>query len=122
MQNTGIKHRGRKGEKRKIDLRIEAEDFGPIRSSKMEIKPLTVFIGPNNSGKSYAAMLVHSVFESCIPTLPREVPFFTRRRFFVERFDVHNILKEFPELKNQLMLIVCWRIFRYEKNSYLWKI
>lgn len=102
MPNTGIKHRSKEEEKKKIDLKIEVEDFGPISSSKIEIKPLTLFIGPNNSGKSYAAMLVHSVFESCIPTLPQGEHLFMRRRFFTESFNVHNILKGFPELKKQI--------------------
>ncbi|HHT9105542.1 MAG TPA: AAA family ATPase [Candidatus Wujingus californicus] len=105
MPNTGIKHRSKEEEKRKIDLKIGAEDFGPISGCKIALKPLTIFIGPNNSGKSYAAMLVHSVFESCIPTLHplhREGPLFMRRRFFTERLKVHDILKEFPELKKQI--------------------
>lgn len=51
-------------ERKKLDMKIEMEDFGPISSGKVTLKPLTVFIGPNNSGKSYAAMLIHSLFES----------------------------------------------------------
>ena len=37
------------------------KDFGPISSASISVKPLTVFIGPNNSGKSYAAKLLHSI-------------------------------------------------------------
>ena len=48
--------------KRKMVLYIK--DFGPITNSKLELKPLTVFVGPNNSGKSYAARMVHAVFHS----------------------------------------------------------
>lgn len=40
-------------------MRIEIQDFGPIREGAFTLKPLTVFIGPNNSGKSYAAMLAY---------------------------------------------------------------
>jgi len=50
--------------RKKLDLTIGIEDFGPISSGEITLKPLTVFIGPNNSGKSYAAMLIHSIFES----------------------------------------------------------
>lgn len=53
---------------KKIDLGFEIKDFGPIREGTIELKPLTIFIGPNNSGKSYVAMLIHSFFESFIPT------------------------------------------------------
>ena len=31
---------------------------------KVELKPLTVFVGPNNSGKSYVARLVHVIIRS----------------------------------------------------------
>lgn len=48
----------------KLDLEIEVRDFGPIRRGKISLKPLTVFVGPNNSGKSYAAMLIHSVLNA----------------------------------------------------------
>jgi predicted ATPase len=46
------------------DLKIGIKDFGSIAEGEIELKPLTVFIGPNNSGKSYAAMLLYSVLES----------------------------------------------------------
>ena len=44
--------------------KIEIQDFGPICEGVIEIKPLTIFIGPNNSGKSYGAMLIHSLYKS----------------------------------------------------------
>ncbi len=49
--------REKKEGRSKVELKIEAKDFGPISSAKITLKPLTLFIGPNNSGKSYAAML-----------------------------------------------------------------
>lgn len=48
----------------KIDLKINIENFGPISKGNVELKPLTIFVGPNNSGKSYAAMLIHSILSS----------------------------------------------------------
>jgi len=44
------------------DCNVEIENFGPIFEGKISIKPLTIFIGSNNSGKSYASMLLHSIF------------------------------------------------------------
>ena len=41
--------------------RIEVKDFGPIAEGAVDLKPLTVFIGPNNSGKSYMALLVYAL-------------------------------------------------------------
>lgn len=34
-------------------------DFGPIAKGEVEFRPLTVFAGPSNSGKSWLAKLVH---------------------------------------------------------------
>ena len=45
-------------------IKIEITDFGPIHHGTIEIKPMTVLTGPNNSGKSYAAMLIRSMFGS----------------------------------------------------------
>ena len=38
---------------------VAVKDFGPIAEASVELKPLTVFIGPNNSGKSYLALTVY---------------------------------------------------------------
>lgn len=42
-------------------MRIRIKDFGPVVEGAIDLKPLTIFVGPNNSGKSYVAMLVHSI-------------------------------------------------------------
>lgn len=42
-------------------IRVEVNDFGPIINGSVELKPLTIFVGPNNSGKSYMAMLMYSL-------------------------------------------------------------
>ena len=42
--------------------KISVENFGPIQEGTVEIKPLTVFAGPNNSGKSYMAAAVYDAF------------------------------------------------------------
>ena len=52
----GSRHGGTDG-----PLGLDIRDFGPIERASVRLRPLTVFIGPNNSGKSYAARLLHSV-------------------------------------------------------------
>ncbi len=42
-------------------LEIEVEDFGPIVHAKVELRPMTVFIGPSNTGKSYLAVLLYAL-------------------------------------------------------------
>ena len=44
-----------------INLRLTLRNFGPVAHGDISIKPLTVLIGPNNSGKSYVAMLLRSI-------------------------------------------------------------
>jgi predicted ATPase len=43
---------------------VEIKDFGPISNANIELKPLTMFIGPNNSGKSYASLLIYALREN----------------------------------------------------------
>jgi len=50
------------------EINIEMKDFGQISKGTISLKPLTIFIGSNNSGKSYGAMLIHSIFESHNPS------------------------------------------------------
>ncbi len=45
-------------------LGVDVSNFGPISQGKFTIRPLTLFIGPNNSGKTYAAKLAHSLFSA----------------------------------------------------------
>ena len=40
---------------------LEVENFGPIVSANVEFRPLTVFVGPSNTGKSYLAILVYAL-------------------------------------------------------------
>ena len=42
-------------------LELEVTDFGPIVKAKIDLRPLTVFIGPSNTGKSYLATLIYAL-------------------------------------------------------------
>ena len=42
-------------------LELEVTDFGPIVEAKVDLRPLTVFIGPSNTGKSYLAILIYAL-------------------------------------------------------------
>lgn len=44
-------------------VELEVSDFGPIVNAKVELRPLTVFVGPSNTGKSYLAMLVYALHQ-----------------------------------------------------------
>ena len=42
-------------------VEIEVQDFGPIVHAKIDLRPMTVFIGPSNTGKSYLAILLYAL-------------------------------------------------------------
>lgn len=46
---------------RNESLNLEVRDFGPIGEARLELRPLTVFVGPSNTGKSYLAMLIYAL-------------------------------------------------------------
>ena len=39
--------------------KISIKNFGPIKEANLNISPLTLFIGPNSSGKSFSSLLIH---------------------------------------------------------------
>ena len=42
-------------------LELTVTNFGPIAEAKVELRPLTVFVGPSNTGKSYMAALIYAL-------------------------------------------------------------
>ena len=40
---------------------LDVADFGPVARASVEMRPLTVFIGPSNTGKSYLAILAYAL-------------------------------------------------------------
>ena len=41
--------------------RIRVRNFGPISKGRVDLKPLTIFVGPSNTGKSYLATLIYAL-------------------------------------------------------------
>ena len=50
----------KKGSKNDV-LELKVSDFGPIVEANIDLRPLTVFVGPSNTGKSYLAILIYSL-------------------------------------------------------------
>ena len=42
-------------------IELEVKDFGPIGEASLDLRPLTVFIGPSNTGKSWLATLIYAL-------------------------------------------------------------
>lgn len=43
------------------NVRISAENFGPIVNGSIDLRPLTVLVGPSNTGKTYFATLIYAL-------------------------------------------------------------
>jgi len=46
-------------------LKVTVKNFGPVSTGTVIMRPLTVLIGPSNSGKSYVAKLAYRINRSC---------------------------------------------------------
>lgn len=45
-------------------LELSVSNFGPVSEALIELRPLTIFVGPSNTGKSYLASLIYSLHNS----------------------------------------------------------
>ncbi len=45
-----------------MERKLVIEDFGKIKKAEIEISPLTLFVGDNNSGKSYLLSLIWAIY------------------------------------------------------------
>lgn len=61
------------------NYRLDVTDFGPIARANVEFRPLTVFVGPSNTGKSYLAVLVYALHR-CLAGGTSRVGVFRRAR------------------------------------------
>ncbi len=43
------------------NFKLSVTNFGPIASAEIDLRPLTVFVGPSNTGKSYLAILIYAL-------------------------------------------------------------
>ena len=67
-------------------LEIEVSDFGPIAKATVDLRPLTVFAGPSNTGKTYLAILIYALHRYFGGVSGQHGRFF-RRRFPVSLND-----------------------------------
>lgn len=42
-------------------IELTVSDFGPIAEGRIGLRPMTVFVGPSNTGKSYLAILIYAL-------------------------------------------------------------
>ena len=67
-------------------IEVEVNNFGPIVHGKVDLRPMTVLIGPSSTGKSYLAILLYALHrffgsdDGRMPGLARFGPAFSRGR------------------------------------------
>ncbi len=82
---------GKTGQKSsRLNMTVDIRDFGPIAKASIVLKPLTIFSGPNNSGKSYAALLLHSIVSAYTSPRKRDLPLFAYARRHNMRYVVNR--------------------------------
>lgn len=63
-------------------LNVKVKYFGPLIEADIALRPLTVFIGENNAGKSYIALLNYAIFSSFTRSRDRFRSFGSLRRMY----------------------------------------
>lgn len=79
---------------------IQVRNFGPIKSGQFELRPLTIFLGLNNTGKTYCALLVYSIYQAILGRIPGTMPSITSR-IFDSKFE-RGVSKDWPKIKQSL--------------------
>ena len=78
------------------NVEIAIRNFGPIADARIDIRPLTVFVGPSNTGKTYFSTLIyalHGAFNG-FSQLPRRRGHFSSLSYT----DIPEILKKLNTL------------------------
>lgn len=83
-------------------MTLKVTDFGPINKAEIDLRPLTVFLGPNNVGKSYLAILIYALHRSMSDS---ESNYIERRLQF--RHDREMLDSKYLK-KNDLKALVKW--------------
>ena len=92
-------------------VEIAVKNFGPIAEADIDLRPLTVFVGPSNTGKTYFATLVyalHGISGGFTPFLLVSVLYELRSRYFLsvsaaKKKSIRELLKTTTELLKKLI-------------------
>ena len=61
MNESGAGGPAPKRSPKHYDVRVSVEQFGPIKKGSVDLRPLTIFVGPSNTGKTYLAILIYAL-------------------------------------------------------------
>ena len=79
-------------------IELEVADFGPIVEAKIDLRPLTVFVGPSNMGKSYLAILLYALHRYFSDNGHFSDPRYRGRRWMMHPAQTDNLLHSFIEV------------------------
>ena len=81
------------------NVHIGVENFGPIEKAEIDLRPLTVFVGESNTGKTYLAALIyagHKIFDGF-----SRIPYSYRTGYLLD--SLYDHLQEYsPEFQDKL--------------------
>ena len=112
MQNT--KHADKP-----LDIQISVQNFGPIAKADIDLRPLTVFVGESNTGKTYLSALIyllHQNFEgfSRFPWAVH-VPLFLQSLYLQSLYHSQDAYSSNPAvLKAEILEALRNRTFKFE--------
>ena len=78
-------------------LALRVSNFGPIAKAEIDLRPLTVFVGPSNTGKSYLAILIYALHQFFSENFEdfsfrrANMQFWDERQRTVSKDDISNI-------------------------------
>lgn len=78
---------------RSPDVRVEVTNFGPVENGAVDMRPLTVFVGPSNTGKTCFAILIYALHRVLggFPRLPVMGWFYHGHRLISESGKAQNM-------------------------------
>ena len=103
-------------------LTVSAKDFGPISVGKVDLHPLTIFMGRSNTGKSYMAAAIYALMTASYddePLLFGRAMFPSRQRRRILRRSLgmgrrRQLLQEFPSV---LQAYIEWSRAQFAEDS-----
>ncbi|WP_424830563.1 AAA family ATPase [Ruegeria sp.] len=123
---------------------IKVKNFGPIANGEVTLRPLTVFMGPSNTGKSWLATLLYSLqqrqkkfaqsyfyglFEIATNEVDKVVKFPENPSYWLKKIDSDsviklstsekNVIKKFLEYESDLIKDEMLRCFGLSSYEYL---
>lgn len=88
------------------NVRISVQDFGPIANGAIDLRPLTVFVGPGNTGKTYFATLIYALQKILHDFSPIQVMYKHHYHMIRELEDIATTVAEIERWEATLLDIV----------------